>query len=64
MANGHPRAREYPIGMVWGEARIVIARINTEHAMRAVLLRAAISATESKDGARDFDAMIKELTDG
>lgn len=64
MANGHPRAREYPLGMVWEEARIVVNRQTAEHASRALLYRAAISATKSKEGAEAFDKLIKELLDG
>lgn len=64
MANGHPRAREYPLGMLWDEARIVVNRQTAESAHRALLYRAAISATRSEEGAKAFDKMIMELLDG
>ena len=50
--------------MVWEEARIVVNRHTAEHASRALLYRAAISATKSKEGAEAFDKLIKELLDG
>lgn len=64
MDHGHLRAREYPIGMVWEEVRIVVDRMKSDNAMRAILMRAAISATKTEDAASAFDKMIGELLDG
>lgn len=64
MDHGHLRAREYPIGMVWEEVRIVVDRMRSDNAMRAILMRAAISATKTEDAASAFDKMIGELLDG
>lgn len=63
MDHGHPRAREYPIGMVWEEARIVMRRLEHDYATRALLMRAAVSASFNKDAARNFDEMIEGMTD-
>ena len=64
MDHGHLRARDYPIGMVWEEIRIVVDRVKSENAMRALIMRAAISATKTQDAATAFDKMIGDLLDG
>jgi hypothetical protein len=59
--HGHPRAREYPISMVWDEANLVSERWNSEEITRANLLLSAISANLGKAGKSQFDKNIKQL---
>lgn len=62
--HGHLQARQYPIRMVWEEARIVVERINQEEASRTTLLHAAAAAVMSKKGGQALKKLLKELTDG
>lgn len=64
MAEGHPRAREYPLGMLWEEVRIVQMRKERETAIWASSLRAAISSVLSEKSGTQFDEFIEDLTDG
>lgn len=64
MANGHPDARHYPIGLVWTEAEMVTNRINNDMATTALLNQMAVSSLFSKEGGEQFTKIIKELTDG
>lgn len=61
MAEGHPDARHYPIGMVWDEASLVVSRINRAHATDALLIQLAVGAVLSKKGAQEFSKQIKRL---
>jgi hypothetical protein len=63
LANGHPDAWEYPLGMVWDEARIVVDRDNGMEATRAVLLQLAVSSVLSKEGGKAFREQIEKLTE-
>lgn len=62
--HGHLQARQYPVGMVWEEAQIVVNRWNQEEASRAALLNKAVAALLSKNGGQAFKKTLKELTDG
>ena len=61
MANGHPEARDYPVGMVWDEATLVVERQNANHATQAVLTQLAVSSMLSKKGGKEFKRVLKEL---
>jgi hypothetical protein len=64
LANGHPEAPHYPIGVVWDEAQIVVGRDNRNFATTAILLQMAVSSMFSKDSAKEFNAKMKDLNDG
>lgn len=63
MANGHPEARFYPLGMVWEEAELVVERTNREEASRSVLMQSTIASVLTKEGGKAFKKIIKELLD-
>lgn len=64
MANGHPDAAEYPVHRVWEEAELVVQRIDQASASEALLLQMAVSSLFVKDAGREFQKIIKRLTDG
>ena len=65
LANGHLAARQYPVGLAWGEAAIVRKRINHQMATEAILMQAVVgSALNPKEGGKAFQKMIKEMTSG
>ncbi len=63
LANGHPEARRYPVGMLWDESRIVVERVNGVLATQAILLRQAITSVFSEEGAKGFSVTISKLTE-
>lgn len=64
LENGHAEARFYPLGMVWDEARIVVARKNAELASGAALLQMVGASLVSKKGGSSLKKVLKELTSG
>lgn len=64
MAEGHPEARAYPIGMVWDEVSIVVERNNAKSGTEATLIQMAVSSVLSKDGHKQFTKVMKELFSG
>lgn len=62
LSEGHTDAHQYPLGMVWVEAELVVQRQNEMEATRAVLLRDAVSAVISKKGQNHFKKTIEKLT--
>ena len=64
MANGHPRAWHYPLGILQDEARLVVQRVNNGHVTTATLLQQAVSGVLSKEGNKAFRKVIKELLEG
>ena len=59
MDHGHPRAREYPIAVIWSESRIVRKREATRMQQEALLLHAAVAALLA--GGDTFNEMLKEV---
>lgn len=62
--HGHTHALHYPVGRVWEEAEIVVQRVNQEKASDTSLMRVAVGAVISKEGAKLLDKVLKELTHG
>ena len=62
LANGHPHARSYPVGMVYAEAQFVVERMDREEANRAVLVQMAVSSILSKKASESFQKTIKKMT--
>lgn len=64
MAEGHPQARLYPLGMLWEEMQIVVERKNSDAASEAALLHVVGTAVMSKKGLDNLKKVVKELTNG
>lgn len=62
--SGHAHAFSYPLGMVWEEAQLVVERRNQGSANETALLHAAAAAIFSKEGMKNLQKILKELTDG
>lgn len=62
MANGHPEARHYPLGMVYDEAALVEERENGRIVTEAMLLQTAVASILSKKAKSAFTKQIKSLT--
>lgn len=62
--HGHPDAAEYPLGLVFDEARLVEDRLNGYFATNAVLTQMAVSALFSKDAGKAFQEMVTDLIEG
>ena len=52
----------YPIGKVFMETELVVARINQEEASRAVLIQKAMASVLSKKGAASFSKRIEKMS--
>lgn len=63
LANGHTEANGYPIAMIWDEARLVGDRLNGQMATEAVLTQMAVSSVLSKKAGKEFDKMIKRMSE-
>lgn len=66
LANGHPEARDYPIGMVFDEASLVAERQNRQMASLGVIVQSATMTTgmgATKETAAEFVKLINGLND-
>lgn len=61
MAHGHFEARYYPLGMLTGEANLIVRRDNNGHVTTATLLQQAVSGVLSKKANKAFEKTIKTL---
>jgi hypothetical protein len=61
LANGHPEAYDYPLGLLWDEAALVIDRVNALEVTRATLVKLAISAALTKEGGKAFRKVASDL---
>lgn len=62
MCNGHGEdAWHYPIGFVYDESNMIIARENRRIKTEASLLKGAIAAIFSNAASRDFNNNLKSL---
>lgn len=64
LSQGHPDAAEYPVHRVWEEAHLVTSRLDQATATETLLLQMAVSSLFSKEAGREFQKIIKRLTDG
>ena len=65
LAEGHPDAARYPVGVLWSEATIAQQRINAQHATAAALIQSAIiSVLGSKEAGRNFSDQLQRLNNG
>lgn len=63
-ANGHPDASDYPIGMMFDEARLVVDRQNREMATIGVVIQSATATTgmtAGKEAGNHFKRLIEDL---
>jgi hypothetical protein len=63
LANGHPEAYDYPIGLLQDETRFVSDRVNSLEVTRAILLRMAVSTIFSKEAGKQFTKSTTELAE-
>jgi len=63
VANGHPHAGLYPLGMLNDEAGLVIERQNNLLASEAVLLQAAASTLFAEEAGQHFNELIERMTE-
>lgn len=61
LANGHPEAWGYPLGMVFDEANFIVERQNSMIATQVLLQQQAINALLSKNGRKQFTKTLKNL---
>ncbi len=62
MAEGHPDAARYPLGILWTEATIASQRANQRHVTDALLVQGAIGS--ALGGGKEFGKMVKGLQHG
>lgn len=61
MAAGHPEAWAYPIGFLWDESNIVLARDNSRIHTELSLLQTAMTSIFSKEGRTAFKESMGSL---
>jgi len=65
LAEGHPDAAKYPLGVLGNETAIVKQRLNRQYASVAVLQKMMIGAVlAGGEAAAAFNKQIKRLNDG
>lgn len=62
MANGHPDAATYPLGMIADEVTLIVERENRRIANDAIAVKAAAAAVWSEQGGEHFNELITSLT--
>lgn len=62
MSQGHPDARDYPIGFLATETEIARGRVREHMAGTASLVRGAMLAANSKKAAREFDKLLEKMS--
>lgn len=62
--HGHRHARDYPLGMVYEEALLVVERMNQEEAGRAALMHVVGLAVMSKEGTKALKKILGDMTNG
>jgi hypothetical protein len=63
LANGHPEAYNYPIGLLQDESRFVTDRANSLEVTRAILLQMAVSTIFSKEAGKQFTKQTQALAE-
>mgnify|MGYP001766592402 CR=1 FL=1 len=63
LSEGHPSARHYPLCMLWRESDIARARFREQAVTNSILLQNAMGSTKSKAGLKNYQKLIKELSD-
>lgn len=63
VANGHPNAGLYPLGMLNDEAALVIEQENNRIVTEATLIQAAATSVLSKEGGEYFRDLLEGLSE-
>jgi hypothetical protein len=61
LSEGHPWARDYPIAVVWSEARIVRQRQANKAAQETVLMQMTIGSVFDAKAGKQLSAILKGL---
>ena len=61
LSEGHQHARNYPIAVVWNEARIVRQRLASRHKMESSLMQMVIGSVFDKKAGKQLANIIKRL---
>jgi len=61
LANGHPAAATYPLGLLNEECDLVVQRLNRQTVTEAILLQMAVSSLFSSEGGDVFSKQISKL---
>ena len=61
MANGHPEAWSYPLGMVIDESNLVTERENSRISTEAIILQLAAASILSTQAGKEFTKTVKGL---
>lgn len=62
LANGHPLARRYPLGMLWDECNFITERKNAELVSQMSLMQTMASSLFSKEGQKAFKKAIRTVS--
>jgi len=60
-SEGHIHAAHYPLWQLQLETELAYQRVNKNSATEAVLVRAAVAATDSKESSAEFKKILDEL---
>lgn len=63
VAHNHTEVDLYPMGALFDEADIIRKRIDRQTASEAILLRSAILACFSEEGAKNFKGLTDSMDD-
>lgn len=63
LSEGHLAARQYPVAVVWSEARIVRQRQSREAQVNAVVMQTVIASMFSKEGGKALRKLLREMDD-
>ena len=61
LSEGHQYARDYPIAVVWSEARIVRQRLASRHKMESSLMQMVIGSVFDKKAGKQLTNIFKRL---
>lgn len=61
LSEGHEYARQYPVVMVWSEARIVRQRNAKRRGLDTVLMQLVLSSMFSKDGTKVLKQTLERM---
>lgn len=61
MAQGHPDAKDYPLGVLYYEAAVAQERVNGQLVTEATLMQQAIASNFNKKSAREFRKILESL---
>ncbi len=63
LSEGHFHARNYPVAVVWSEARIVRQRQSAKTKLDAAVMQMIVSSVFSKKAGKQLENLLAELDD-